>query len=45
MLRRIDSQLSELADADQLAQAWPVVEKAVEGTMQVKQIDKAIHEQ
>lgn len=43
-IQRFHEELNELADSDQLVNNWPAVERAIEVTMQVKQIDRTIHE-
>jgi len=44
VLKGFDSELSDLADADQLANNWITLEAAIEATLDVKKIDKTNHE-
>lgn len=44
VLQRINNQLSNLADENELEQKWQIVEKAVEAICVVKRIDRKIHE-
>ena len=43
VLKRIDTELTNLANADQLTHNWETVEKAVEATVVAKLINKSIH--